>query len=113
MSTERIGRRLFDDGVERDIYRDQHGQYVLGPDGEKRYGVWTLDSLVQGGVGGRPRPGALGAVARERDRAHASVRATLRGPGRFGAGSSAVSSPISSSKSFASRKFLYTEAKRT
>ena len=64
------------------------------------------EALVQGGVRGRPRPGALRTGARERDRAHASVRATLRGPGRFGAGSSAVSSPISSSKSFASRKFL-------
>jgi hypothetical protein len=38
-----IGRRLFPDGLERDVYEDAQGrQYVLNPDGEKVYGVWLL-----------------------------------------------------------------------
>jgi hypothetical protein len=38
-----IGRRLFTDGIERDVYEDAQGrQYVLDPDGEKVYGVWLL-----------------------------------------------------------------------
>ena len=35
------GRRLFTDGVERDVYEDAEGrQYVLGPDGERVVGQW-------------------------------------------------------------------------
>jgi hypothetical protein len=38
-----IGRRLFTDGLERDVYEDAAGpQYVLDPDREKVYGVWLL-----------------------------------------------------------------------
>src|SRR5829696_2355812 len=60
------------------------------------------EALVAGRIGL-----SLKTRARERRRgAHVSVRAGLRGPERFGAGSSAVSLPISSSKSLASRKFL-------
>jgi hypothetical protein len=37
-----IGRRLFTDGVTRDVYRDEEGQYVF--DGrEKVRGVWLAD----------------------------------------------------------------------
>jgi len=36
-----IGRRLFTDGLERDVYEDAAGrQYVLDLDGAKVYGVW-------------------------------------------------------------------------
>jgi hypothetical protein len=36
-----VGRRLFTDGIEREVYEDDSGrQYVLGPDGEKVYGQW-------------------------------------------------------------------------
>ena len=38
-----ISRRLFTDGLERDVYEDAAGpQYVLDPDREKVYGVWLL-----------------------------------------------------------------------
>jgi hypothetical protein len=38
-----VGRRLFTDGVERDVYEDALGrQYVLDGDGERAYGVWLL-----------------------------------------------------------------------
>ena len=37
------GRRLFTDGIERDVYEDAEGrQYVLGPDGERVDGQWLL-----------------------------------------------------------------------
>jgi hypothetical protein len=36
-----VGRRLFTDGIERDVYEDDGGrQYVLGSDGERLYGQW-------------------------------------------------------------------------
>jgi hypothetical protein len=36
-----IGRRLFTDGLERDVYEDAEGrQYVFDGDGERVYGVW-------------------------------------------------------------------------
>ena len=41
-----IGKRLFVDGIERDVYRDEQGQYVIGPDGERVYGVWVLTDDV-------------------------------------------------------------------
>jgi hypothetical protein len=43
MSTDPvIGRRSFSDGVERDVYLDEAGQYVL--EGQvKVYGVWLAD----------------------------------------------------------------------
>jgi hypothetical protein len=35
------GRRLFTDGVEREVYQDAKGrQYVIGPDAELVYGQW-------------------------------------------------------------------------
>lgn len=39
-----IGQRAFTDGTERDVYRDEHGQYIDDDDGEKVYGVWILDA---------------------------------------------------------------------
>jgi hypothetical protein len=40
-----IGRRLFTDGIERDVYEDAQGrQYVFGPDGERVYGQWLWPS---------------------------------------------------------------------
>jgi len=35
-----IGRRVFSDGVERDVYLDADGQYVIGDDGRHMHGVW-------------------------------------------------------------------------
>jgi hypothetical protein len=36
-----IGRRLFTDGLERDVYEDAQGrQYVVDGDREQVYGVW-------------------------------------------------------------------------
>jgi hypothetical protein len=36
-----IGRRLFTDAIERDVYEDPEGrQYVFDGDGVKVYGVW-------------------------------------------------------------------------
>jgi hypothetical protein len=36
-----VGRRLFTDGLERDVYEDAQGlQYVLDGNGERVYGVW-------------------------------------------------------------------------
>src|SRR5262249_20281337 len=44
MSTDAIiGRRPFVDGVERDVYQDGEGQYVLDG-GMKVYGVWVRAS---------------------------------------------------------------------
>jgi hypothetical protein len=44
-----IGRRLFTDGIERDVFEDAEGrQYVLSHDGEK---VWSVDAT--GGCAGR------------------------------------------------------------
>ena len=38
-----LGHRLFTDGGRRPVYADSDGrQYVLGYDGEKVYGVWSL-----------------------------------------------------------------------
>ena len=38
-----VGRRLFTDGIERDVYEDAEGrQYVLDGDGERVYGEWLL-----------------------------------------------------------------------
>lgn len=37
-----IGRRLFTDGVPREVYLDEGGQYVLDDANEKVYGVWIL-----------------------------------------------------------------------
>lgn len=37
-----IDRRLFTGGVECEVHRDDQGQYVMGPDGERVYGVWVL-----------------------------------------------------------------------
>lgn len=37
-----IGERLFVDGVVRQVFAGDLGQYVLGPDGERVYGVWVL-----------------------------------------------------------------------
>jgi hypothetical protein len=35
-----FGRRLFPDGLERDVYEDAKGrQYVLDGDGERMYGM--------------------------------------------------------------------------
>jgi hypothetical protein len=49
-----IGRRLFTDGLERDVYEDAEGrQYVLDGDGQRVYGVWLCPA---GGPGrGTPR----------------------------------------------------------
>jgi hypothetical protein len=42
-----IGQRLFTDGVTRPVYLDPAGkQYVVGPDGERVYGVW-LSALLR------------------------------------------------------------------
>jgi hypothetical protein len=43
-TTGRIaGRRLFTDGLERDVYEDgKRRQYVFDPDGERVYGRWLL-----------------------------------------------------------------------
>ena len=39
-----IGRRLFTDGVERDVYQAPDGcQYVLDDHGLPVFGVWVLD----------------------------------------------------------------------
>ena len=36
-----IGRRLFTDGIERDVYEDAEGrQHVIGHAGECVYGTW-------------------------------------------------------------------------
>jgi hypothetical protein len=36
-----IGRGLFTDGLERDVYEDADGrQYVLDSDGDRVYGQW-------------------------------------------------------------------------
>jgi hypothetical protein len=36
-----IGRRLFTDGIQRDVYEDADGrQYVIDGDGERVYGQW-------------------------------------------------------------------------
>jgi hypothetical protein len=36
-----VGRRLFTDGIEREVYEDASGrQYVFGPDGEQVFGQW-------------------------------------------------------------------------
>jgi hypothetical protein len=38
-----VGRVLFVDGVTRDVYKDANGrQWVIGYDGERVYGVWSL-----------------------------------------------------------------------
>lgn len=37
-----IGERLFTDGVVRQVFAGDLGQYVLGRDGERVYGVWVL-----------------------------------------------------------------------
>ena len=49
------GRRLFTDGIERDVYEDANGrQYVVGYDGESVYGVWLPPAdepvIVSGGM---------------------------------------------------------------
>ncbi len=41
---ERIGERLFTDGMIRSVYRDATGQYVIGDGGAKVYGVWLVPS---------------------------------------------------------------------
>lgn len=41
-----IGKRMFADGVEREVFRDEQGQYVIGLDGERVYGVWLLTPEV-------------------------------------------------------------------
>jgi hypothetical protein len=43
------GRRLFTDGIERDVYEDSEGrQHVLGRDGERTCGQWLppVDELA-------------------------------------------------------------------
>jgi hypothetical protein len=41
-----VGRRLFTDGLERDVYEDAEGrQYVPDPDGVKVYGVWLWPAV--------------------------------------------------------------------
>lgn len=41
-----IGQRLFLDGVERTIYRDGQGQYVIGNEDERVYGTWLVTDDV-------------------------------------------------------------------
>jgi hypothetical protein len=41
MSDQAIGHRLFVDGADRPVYRDERGQYVLA-DGERVHGIWLL-----------------------------------------------------------------------
>jgi hypothetical protein len=48
------GRRLFTDGVEREVYQDAEGrQYVLGPDADAVHGQWLPPAdepvVVEGG----------------------------------------------------------------
>ena len=46
-----IGRRLFTDGLERDVYEDAAGrQYVLDPDGAEVTGVWLWPADEPHGV---------------------------------------------------------------
>ena len=37
-----VGKRLFTDGVTRDVYLDADGQPVLGDDGRQVRGVWLI-----------------------------------------------------------------------
>jgi hypothetical protein len=38
-----VGRVLFTDGIERDVYQDTDDrQWVVGYDGERVYGVWLM-----------------------------------------------------------------------
>ena len=51
-----IGRRLFTDGLERDVYEDAEGrQYVFDEDGERVYGqwLWPADESFVVPAGGR------------------------------------------------------------
>lgn len=41
-----IGRRLFTGDVEREVYLDDQGQYVIGHDGERVYGIWILNDAA-------------------------------------------------------------------
>jgi hypothetical protein len=51
-----IGRRLFTDGLERDVSEDAEGrQFVLDGDGERVYEVWPWpadETVVVGWAGG-------------------------------------------------------------
>jgi hypothetical protein len=43
-----VGRVRGPDGAERDVYEDADGrQYVLGPEGEKVYGLWLLATTAR------------------------------------------------------------------
>jgi hypothetical protein len=53
-----IGRRQFTDGMTRDVYLDDEGQYVLD-DGERVYGVWLLDADADSPVIATPRNGGF------------------------------------------------------
>jgi hypothetical protein len=47
-----IGRRLFTDGIERDVYEDAQGRrYVFDGDGQKVYGQWLLPAYEPMGLG--------------------------------------------------------------
>jgi hypothetical protein len=37
-----IGERLFVDGLTREVFEDNQGQYVLDEDRKKAYGVWLV-----------------------------------------------------------------------
>jgi hypothetical protein len=58
-----VGRRVFTDGTERDIFEDAAGQYVLDADGLPVSGQWLPppdEPLVIDGRDGGPPQGAQG-----------------------------------------------------
>jgi hypothetical protein len=46
MAAQRIGYRDFVDGSRRAVFEDDIGQFVLGDDRERVYGVWLRDEEV-------------------------------------------------------------------
>lgn len=51
-SADRIGSTLFTNGAERAVYEADHGQFVMGDDGERVRGVWLLadESVTASGL---------------------------------------------------------------